>query len=54
MRDPAGPRPEPTEFIRAVELPLAEALEQISSGGITDAATVLGLLWSGHLSSRVL
>ena len=53
VRDPAGPRPEPTEFIRAVELPLAEALEQISSGGITDAATVLGLLWSGHLSSRV-
>jgi ADP-ribose pyrophosphatase len=53
VRDPAGPRPEPTEFIRVVELPLAEALEQVSSGGITDAATVLGLMWSGHLSSRV-
>jgi hypothetical protein len=25
----------------------------VSSGGITDAATVLGLLWSGHLSSSV-
>jgi ADP-ribose pyrophosphatase len=53
VRDSAGPRPEPTEFIRVVELPLGEALEQVSSGGITDAATVLGLLWSGHLSPSV-
>jgi ADP-ribose pyrophosphatase len=52
-RDPAGPRPEPTEFIQVVELPLVEALQRVSSGGITDAATVLGLLWSGHLSSRI-
>jgi ADP-ribose pyrophosphatase len=53
VRDPGGPRPEPTEIIQVVELPLGEALEQVSSGGITDAATVLGLLWSGHLSSSV-
>ncbi len=53
VRDQEGPRPEPTEFIEVVELPLGEALEQVSSGGITDAATVLGLLWSAHLSSRV-
>jgi ADP-ribose pyrophosphatase len=53
VRDPGGPRPEPTEFIRVVELPFGEALEKVSSGGITDAATVLGLLWSGHLFSRV-
>jgi ADP-ribose pyrophosphatase len=53
VRDPGGPRPEPTEFIQVVELPLGEALDQVSSGGITDAATVLGLLWSGHLSSSV-
>jgi ADP-ribose pyrophosphatase len=53
VRDPGGPRPEPTEFIQVVELPLGEALEQVSGGGITDAATVLGLMWSGHLSSRV-
>jgi ADP-ribose pyrophosphatase len=53
VRDPGGPRPEPTEFIRVVELSLGEALQQVSSGGITDAATVLGLLWSGHLSSSV-
>jgi ADP-ribose pyrophosphatase len=53
VRDPKGPRPEPTEFIRVVELPLEEALERISDGTITDAATVLGLLWSGHLSSSV-
>jgi ADP-ribose pyrophosphatase len=51
VRDPEGPRPEPTEFIRVVELPLVEALQRVSSGGISDAATVLGLLWSGHLSS---
>ena len=32
-------------------MPLREALGMVSEGGITDAATVLGLLWSGHLSS---
>ena len=36
-----------------LELPLKDALEQVSSGGITDSATVLGLLWSAHLSSGV-
>jgi ADP-ribose pyrophosphatase len=46
VRDPGGPRPEPTEFIRVVELPLQEAPREISSGRITDAATVLGLLWT--------
>jgi ADP-ribose pyrophosphatase len=49
VRDPAGPRPEPTEFIEVVELSLEEALGQVSHGGITDAATVLGLLWTGGL-----
>jgi ADP-ribose pyrophosphatase len=48
-RDPGGPRPEPTEFIRAVELPLEEAMQRVASGGITDAATVLGLLWTARL-----
>ena len=48
-RDPEGPRPEPTEFIRPVELPLEEARRRISSGGMTDAATVLGLMWPGRL-----
>ncbi len=46
VRDERGPRPEPTEFIRVVELPLGEALYMVSEGGITDAATVLGLLCS--------
>ena len=46
LRDERGPRPEPTEFIRVVELPFGEALQRVSEGGITDAATVLGLLWS--------
>ena len=50
VRDPGGPRPESTEFIQVVELPFDEALEGISDGAITDAATVLGLLWSGCLS----
>jgi hypothetical protein len=30
-------------------MPLEKALEGISGGRITDAATVLGLLWSGRL-----
>jgi ADP-ribose pyrophosphatase len=46
VRGERGPRPEPTEFIRVVELPFGEALQRVSEGGITDAATVLGLLWS--------
>lgn len=46
VRDPGGPSPEPTEFIKVVEMPLGEALGRISGGGITDAATVLGLLWT--------
>ena len=52
VRDPGGPRPEPTEFIRVVELPLKEALERVSDGTITDAATVLGLLWPRSLSQN--
>ena len=47
VRDERGPRPEPTEFIWVVELPLGEALRMVSEGEISDAATVLGLLWSG-------
>jgi len=46
VEDERGPRPEPTEFIRAVEVPFEEALAEVGSGGITDAATVLGLLWA--------
>ena len=49
VRDAEGPRPEPTEFISVVELPLGEALKEVSGGGISDAATVLGLLWAGGL-----
>jgi ADP-ribose pyrophosphatase len=44
VRDERGPQPEPTEFIRVVELPFEEALDRVRGGGITDAATVLGLL----------
>jgi ADP-ribose pyrophosphatase len=45
--DALGPRPEPTEFIRVVELPYGEALRMAYEGKITDAATVLGLLLAG-------
>ena len=38
------PRPEPTEFVSAVELPLAEAVGKIWDGRITAATSVLGLL----------
>jgi ADP-ribose pyrophosphatase len=47
VRDERGPRPEPTEFIEVVELPFEEALRRASEGGITDSATVLGLLLAG-------
>ena len=40
----SGPRPEPTEFVSAVELPLAEAVRKVFDGEITAATTVLGLL----------
>ena len=46
VKDERGPRPEPTEFIGVVELPLGEAVRMVSEGRITDAATVLGLLLS--------
>ena len=42
--DLAGPRPEPTEFVSVVEMPLVEAIGEAFSGGITAATTVLGLL----------
>jgi ADP-ribose pyrophosphatase len=45
VRDGRGPRPEPTEFIRVEEVPFGEALAMVGDGRITDAATVLGLLW---------
>ena len=46
VRALGGPRPEPTEFIEVVEMPLGEAIGKVVDGGITDAATVLGLLWA--------
>jgi hypothetical protein len=45
VRDERGPHPEQTEFISVVELPFEEAVKRAVSGGIADAATVLGLLW---------
>jgi len=45
VRDGRGPRPEPTEFIRVLEVPFGEALEMVRDGRISDAATALGLLW---------
>ena len=45
--DERGPQPEPTEFIRVVELPFRKALDMVFEGKISDAATVLGLLLAG-------
>jgi ADP-ribose pyrophosphatase len=47
VRDERGPHPEPTEFIRVVEVPFGEASRMVSEGEISDAATVLGLLLAG-------
>ena len=47
VRVERGPRPEPTEFIQVVELPLGDVLSKVSDGTITGAATVLGLLLAG-------
>lgn len=44
VRTSSGPRPEPTEFVSVVELPLAEAVGKVYSGDITAATSVLGLL----------
>jgi ADP-ribose pyrophosphatase len=56
LREAGGPRPEPTEFIQVVEMPFEEAIAEVEAGAITDAATVLGLLWTasggGTVSNR--
>jgi ADP-ribose pyrophosphatase len=51
VRDGRGPSPEPTEFIRVVEVPFGEALGMVRDGRISDAATVLGLLWEAGLGA---
>ena len=52
--DERGPRQEPTESIEVVELPLGEAMGMAMSGEISDAATVLGLLWTGKWLYQIL
>jgi ADP-ribose pyrophosphatase len=44
VRVSSGPRPEPTEFVSVVEMPLAEAVKRVYGGEITAATTILGLL----------
>jgi ADP-ribose pyrophosphatase len=44
VRALAGPRPEPTEFVSVVEIPLVEAVGKVYGGEITAATTALGLL----------
>jgi ADP-ribose pyrophosphatase len=36
---------EPDEFIEVVTMPLEEALQRLRNGEITDAKTIIGLLW---------
>ena len=51
VRTLSGPRPEPAEFVSALELPLPQAVEKIFAGEITATTTVLGLLMvSGHVA----
>jgi ADP-ribose pyrophosphatase len=45
VKDGRGPAPDPTEFIEVVEVPFGEALGMVRDGRISDAATVVGLLW---------
>ena len=52
VRDGRGPAPEPTEFIRVVEVPFGEALKMVRDGRISDAATALGLLWEAGLGAE--
>ena len=44
VRALVGPRPEPTEFVSVVEMPLMEAVGKVYGGEITAATTALGLL----------
>jgi ADP-ribose pyrophosphatase len=47
VRHPSGstaPRPEPTEFVSTVEVPLGEALAAVHGAGVVASATALGLL----------
>lgn len=47
VRDPSGPtvpRPEPTEFVSAVEVPLGGALAAVHEAGVVASTTALGLL----------
>lgn len=41
-----APKLEAGEFLEVFALPLAEALEMVRDGRITDAKTVVGLLWA--------
>ncbi|MEF8700701.1 MAG: NUDIX hydrolase [Candidatus Accumulibacter sp. UW20] len=42
----AEPTPDSGEFLDAFSLPLAEAIEAVRSGAITDAKTITGLFWA--------
>ena len=51
VRTLSEPRPEPAEFVSALELPLPQAVEKIFAGEITATTTVLGLLMvSGQIA----
>jgi ADP-ribose pyrophosphatase len=51
LRTLSEPRPEPAEFVSALELPLPQAVEKIFAGEITATTTVLGLLMvSGQIA----
>ena len=47
-----GPALEDGEFLETFTLPLAEALEWVRTGRITDSKTMIGLMWVDRLRSR--
>ena len=47
---PVGHAPEQDEFLEALTVSLAEALNWVKEGRITDVKTIIGLLWADRLS----
>lgn len=49
--EPARGRRDAEEFLEVVRAPLAQALEWVRAGAITDAKTVAGLLWAERIAA---
>lgn len=47
-----GHRGEADEFVHVVKTPLTQALQMLANGDITDAKTIISLLWMERLAAR--